>query len=264
MAIFFFVWLFIAGFAPENGGPKYFIYLTNWANLLWSGYLIWAAIFMTATYFQVVYFLLSGRDVNHGHEEDHCAYQLLVDDKPAGCCGADGDQSFWYQKISWLLFTIGSGTIVGISVLYWTLDYDPGVDLGYDPFGGVNIVTHLVAGIVGVVEVWLTGVPMRLLHLVYLMAFGAAYAVFTGIYYAAGGTNASNQPYIYSFVDYGERPGSSAAIVIVLVLVYLPMVYLLLYAQFLLREAALYLKNRYCCQKLSSADDSLIGMERIS
>ena len=51
IALFFLIWLFFAGFHSDNGGPKFFIFLTNWSFLVFNAHLVWSAISVTLSYF---------------------------------------------------------------------------------------------------------------------------------------------------------------------------------------------------------------------
>jgi len=83
-----------------------------------------------------------------------------------------------------------------VLLLYWSLLYRGG------PVDGINANTHLTNGLIALVDLWVSGTPVQILHFIYLQAFGVAYAVFTGIYYVAGGTNIGGQPYVYPVLDY--------------------------------------------------------------
>ena len=127
----------------------------------------------------------------------------------------------WYQIIHWLLFTLGTDVTFGISVLYWAL--------ALQRWG------HLVNGIVAVVEVWISGVPVQLLHFIYPMIYAAVYSVFTGIYFAASGN------VIYDNVlDYGEGLGLAVGVVVGVTLVFIPLMHLIFYFQYFVKFWILY------------------------
>lgn len=44
--------------------------------------------------------------------------------------------------------------------------------------------------------------PMYFLHVIYTLAIGLIYSIFTLIYYFAGGTNAAGDPYIYDILNW--------------------------------------------------------------
>ncbi|RZC34392.1 hypothetical protein BDFB_003020, partial [Asbolus verrucosus] len=48
--------------------------------------------------------------------------------------------------------------------------------------------------------------------LFYSLLFGISYALFSYIYYLAGGTNSSGKVYIYYILDWGNKPGQTVGI----------------------------------------------------
>ena len=54
--------------------------------------------------------------------------------------------------------------------------------------------------------------------------------IFTGIYYAADGTNVQDKPYIYSAIDYGDHLGRALLYIFLIVLIFLPLLHILVYA----------------------------------
>lgn len=236
VAVYFFVWLFPTGFYELNGGVKFFIFLTNWAILSFNIYLVWAA-FSTTLHFLVVHCISVKKYADDSFSHGSSEYEL---EKPQGCCGIKSNGITWHQVIFWFLFVIGAETAIVISVLYWPLLYDP--DSGSP--SGVNVNTHLTNGIVALLDVFITGVPVRFFHFLYIQLFFSVYAGFTGIYHAANGTNVNNNPFIYSLLDYGNNPGSATGIVFGLILLYVPFIHILIYLAYLARYWLVYLACR--------------------
>ena len=233
IAGFFFGWLIAAGLYPLNGGPKFFIFLTNWGFLAFNAHLTWSAIVSTVDFFkEFVYCRQQYIDLG---ETRSLAYQRDVE-TPTGCCGRGYNRISWYHMIQWALFMIGTELAVVFTILYWPLLYDPDI-----PISGVNFNTHGTQGIISVIELLITGVPIRFYHFYFTQIFASVYAVFTGIYFAAGGTNIRNKPYIYSILDYGNNPGSATGLVLGVILVFLPIVHFLFYLIYVARYWALYL-----------------------
>ena len=230
------MWLFVAGFLPANGGPRFFIFLTNWAILSFNAYLIWSA-FSTTLHYLLVHKCCKSRyhddNFNHGYSE----YEL---EKPQGCCGLKSNGISWYHMIHWLLFALGAEVALAITILYWSLIYD--TDQGAPD--GVNVNTHLTNGIVALLDIFITGIPISIYHFIYIQLFFTVYAVFTGIYHAADGTNVNGSPFIYGIIDYGSTPGTAAGIVIGVILVYTPIIHLLFYLLYLARYWLVYLVYR--------------------
>ena len=224
ISLYFLAWLVPTGIADENGGPKYFIYLTNWAFLLFNLYLLVSAIAVTLQF--VVHY--SYDKENLSHDDLHQRQQNLHDKHQVirTLLGADYTHKVvWYQKVQWLLITIGLEMAVGVSVLYWVVVYSSEHKLN-----GENFNVHLVNGIVALFDVCFSGIIIRLAHVVYLFCFGAVYVIFTGIYFAADGTNAQDKPYIYAAIDYGEELGLALLYVFIIILVFLPILHFAIYA----------------------------------
>ena len=116
-----------------------------------------------------------------------------------------------------------------VTILYWSLLYRGG---SVDP---ADVHTHGVNAAIALIDIIFSGVPVRILHFIYPVLFGITYSVFSGIYFAAGGTNARGDPFIYSVLDYGNSPGSAAGWVLAISLVVLPIVNLLLFGLYSVR-----------------------------
>ena len=191
---------------------------------------------MTVRYFQVHVFCRERFEARKKLSN----YQVY--DKPAGCCGVQEDGTVWYQKVQWLLFTIGNEAAIGGTILYWALIYRGGSQ------GYISIVTHAINGVAGFLDICFSGVPIRILHVVYPFVYCCVYSVFTGIYFGAGGTNNGNS-YIYSVINYEVSPGIAAGYILGVTLVFCPVVHLLLWGLYLAREGLLYLVMEICCNK---------------
>lgn len=235
IGLYFFAWLITGGVSSQS--PKFFIFLTNWSLIAWTIYLLWAALSSTFKYFKSNFYDTVSKKDRVGTEHDLENFTA----SPVGCCGKESNGIAWYQQIHWFLFVVGAEAAFTVMLLYWTLLYrGQRVD-------GVNANSHLVNGLLSLVDVLVTGTPVRFLHLIYLPMFGAVYASFTGIYYAANGTDTNGNPYIYEILDYGNTPGTAAGAVIGVVLVLSVIIHLIFYALFWIRTALSALFWRYAC-----------------
>lgn len=206
LALYFFAWL-IASWV-ESDGPKWLIFLTNWSFLAYNLYLIVAAVSTTIKYL-FAHFLFSAEDEPFSRANDYSVQ------KPQGCCGYEDNNISWYQMIHWLLFTLGTDLAVGVMILYWALLYESG-----DSVNGVNANTHLVNGLIALVEIWISGVPVNMLHLIYTMIFAIVYAIFTGVYFTISGN------IVYPVLDYENRPGGAVGAVLGVVFGLFPLVHI--------------------------------------
>ena len=204
IAGYFSGWLVPSGLYPANGGVKFFIFLTNWSFLAFILHLIVSALSSTTKAISVYCCNKSDKDTQTLLEKRSLLMYIDID-KPVGCCGCQlqSDETTWYQKIHWVLFYVGIETALIVSILYFSLIYEGG------EIDGVNANTHLINAIVALIDIFISGIPVRVLHFYTTLSFSATYIVFTGIYHAAGGTNVQDDSFIYSVIDYGNNPGSA-------------------------------------------------------
>ena len=233
IAFYFLGWVIAGG--VRSGNPKFFIYLTNWSIVLWVIYLLFAA--ASATFKSVVVQYPSTDTSTSAHPE-------LIE-VSQGCCGIEDDGTSWYQKIQWLLSTLGTVVALSVLVLYWAVIYDRDTA----EVDGVNANTHLTNGLVAIFDIWFSGTPVRILHLVYPILYGVSFSVFSGIYFAAGGEDPFGNPYIYEQLNYEDNPGLAAGLCIAASLVLLPFIHLVLYVVYVLRVWCIRLIWKHCCNK---------------
>ena len=77
---------------------------------------------------------------------------------------------------------------------------------------------------------------MRIHHFVYTFLFVLAYIFFTVVYWAAGGQNHKGENFIYSLLDYSGHPGRAVLVVFAVDFVGTPLLQIVLYALFRLRQ----------------------------
>ena len=155
---------------------------------------------------------------------------------------------------------MGVGVSLSVSIVFWCLLF-PGQGNNEssnndtkDDFQAQNIeidvVLHSVNSLLGLFDVFFSGTPVRILHALYIMIAGSVYAVFSVIYWAAGGTNTYNdEEYIYPILDYGDKPVMAALTLIFSIFVGVPLIQLLVYGCYKLREK---LVRRYYLGKVAA------------
>ena len=147
------------------------------------------------------------------------------------CCACDTDETTLCDKLSWLLFIIGAEPAVLVTLLYWILLR------GGDLSSGGNLNTHLINGIVAILDLWIIGIPIHIFHVFYTFLFASTYAAFTGVYFAANGTGLEpGENYIYPVLDYESNPGLAAGLILATAFVALPAIHGLFIVQYLLRN----------------------------
>lgn len=149
------------------------------------------------------------------------------------CChSSTSAKSTWWDGILWAFFTVATESAFAILVLYWIV-----IDgLQFEDDNALSLHVHLINGIASLIDLWITGIPLHLLHVVYIVLFGSAYVTFSGIYHAANGTDPDGNPYIYEPLDYGAQPGVAAGYAIGCGFFFLAMVHLLFFVQYLARQ----------------------------
>ena len=226
--MYFASWVIASG-AYTRHGPRWFIFLTHWGLLLLIAYLLTAAI--CSTYKMIKEFGFAAE------KPEDLAISSLQDPSTTGCgCGKNGGIP-WYLSLTWVLFLVSSELSIPIVLFYWT---NPDDMINH---WGVTLHVHLFNIFPGLVDVFISGFPVRLLHFFYIVGFASVYAVFTGIYYAAGGTNTDGDQYIYKILDYENQPVTSSIVIIAMVFVVSTLMHLIYWGLYLLRVSLL-------CQKL--------------
>ena len=182
--------------------------------------------------------------VSKNKEEDDFSDDVV--EQPKGLCGAKSNGIKWYHMVQWLLFTIGIEMEILVMLLYWPYALRTH---GQNLWRSININAHLVNGLVAVVDIFVSGVPIQLFHFIYLQIFATTYVTFSGVYFAVNGTNIHGEHYIYSNLDYEDNPGVSSAIVVVGVLVFIPIYHCILYLMYVVRHWLVYLVYKKCINK---------------
>lgn len=201
--------------------------------------------------------------------QQHCSYcrecprdpevvdlNIELTSKPKGCCGVIHNSLQWYECVQWALFLLSAELAVSISLLYWPLFYDPSKPK--DLLTHLNVVLHLVNGVVAVLDMWISRMPVRIYHMLYLMLLSFAYVAFTGVYYAAGGGNDyDNGTYIYPQLNYKDSPETASALSVGGSLVCIPLIHMFFYINYLLREGILYLMF-YCKRRYRNTNEDYV------
>lgn len=225
ISFYFLVWLIAIG--VNFSSPKLLIYLTQWSFITLNIYFL-SALITTLINFFLVYVHPKKRRVESppdGEEEEIDGQQ--------SCCRSSADKTTFCDKVTWLLFLVGAESAFMVVFLFWVLI--GGREDSPDINPSVNVHVHVLNGIIALLEVWITGVPVHLLHFVFPVLFTSTYGVFTGVYYAANGTDPFGERAIYPVIlDYGTQPGVAIGTIVVAVVTCL-LIHLFFHVQYLLR-----------------------------
>ena len=135
----------------------------------------------------------------------------------------------WYVKIIWGLYVVTSSLAVLISVGYWILVYNPcssestqNGSSGSEEINRTEVSTgsgseescfdldvytlqiHLVNILIVLLDLFISRIPFQLFHFINTTSFTLPYALFTIIYWGAGGTDSDGNRYIYVALNYDE------------------------------------------------------------
>lgn len=215
LALYTTAWTATGLFERKNIGVKWFIFLTNWSYTCLNLHCVVSAVV-------VIYYHCTRQErvqQEIGKESDDVA--LATDAKPHLILACKG---------SWVIYTIAANVAFPVTVMYWSLVHRPG-----SGFDSVTFNAHALNSVVVVVDTMLSCVPIKLLHIIYPVIFMASYAIFSLIYWACGGTDPHNKPYIYPALDYGAHPGRAAIIVCLFVVIGDVLSQLVLFALYQLR-----------------------------
>ncbi|VDO14331.1 unnamed protein product [Rodentolepis nana] len=154
---------------------KYFLYATNWA-------------FLTYTFSSNVFAIF-------------CTFYN---------CKKDATVSRWISEILWFFYGMSMNTVVVTSLGYWAALWDPTYNRFYQPESEYK---HSIPALTVVLDLWINGLPIRLLHALYPMIFGILYSTFSYLYYDAG-----NVDPIYPILDWSQ-PAKAAIICLTIIIV---------------------------------------------
>ncbi|XP_070193164.1 protein rolling stone-like isoform X2 [Littorina saxatilis] len=147
----------------------------------------------------------------------------------------DGAGSPWYLKASWVVYTIASVGSIMVTVLFFGLLFSGSLS----PVSGE---THLGNSVYVLLDLCVTAMPVRLLHVIYPAVYALVYCMFTVVYWAAGGTTSSGETFIYKPLDW-NRAQVAVPLVIGAAFVGVPLVHLIFWSLYMLRLTL----NRHCC-----------------
>lgn len=214
---------------------KYLIYISNWAFMIWLAYLIISGISLSIKFVCQLILLCKTRTSELGYEYE--CRMCQIDDCECTDCQKSG-KTPWscsvMEKSQWLLFTVGTEFAVAITLLYWTIFYQPHSKHNFFSLDSLHI--HLVNGILALVDLWMTGVPIRVYHALYSILFALSYVAFTGVYYAAGGTDPTGNSFIYPLLNYRTNPGSAVGLGIMCALLLMTVIHFVFFILSLVRN----------------------------
>jgi hypothetical protein len=213
--LYFLFWLIVSAIHAMDGVHfKYFIFLTHWGFIAWNSYLVLSTVTITAAalgYFGSWEDYSAKCDCQDSKKAPNCRseYSKIQESEPGCCSLVPLDVSL---KLQWALFLIGGEYAVVVSILYWAFYTDSNSEQNLYSLDSLNL--HAINGIIAVVEIWLSGIPVRICHALYSIGFGCVYILFTVLYYAAGGRDSVGHRFIYPFLDYSSNAKGAVSLAV--------------------------------------------------
>ncbi|XP_063701311.1 protein rolling stone isoform X2 [Culicoides brevitarsis] len=163
----------------EHHYAKWCIYLTNW-GILACAIQAWLAAFIVTGGIMIV---------EEEFELDNPTRKNII------------------HKTYWFFYTIATIYSLIITVMYWTVIYDPEIH----KINAVNMMSHVVNSVLMLIDLIVVGHPIKIQHAYQTIGLGIIYMIFTITYYILDGTNRLDEPFVYKPMDW-SRPGKALAI----------------------------------------------------
>ncbi|KAL5109443.1 Protein rolling stone [Taenia crassiceps] len=177
----FFISIGLLVWARSTKKLYYFLYATNWGFLMYTISSNAFAIF--STYFN---------------------------------CKKEKPVPKWFASVLWFFYELAMNTVLVTSLVYWAALWDPAYTRFYRPEARCK---HILPATTVLLDMWVNGLPINLLHAIYPVILGIIYAVFSYVYY-----DTRDMHPIYPVLNWskpGEAAGASALAITTSVLVHL-------------------------------------------
>lgn len=242
-------WLILHIVARESYGPRWLIFISDWAFALLT--FSTGAMAIICLVYTIIHYTNSKRLLQYIPRRDFPIYRVFKQ-----------DNIHWSVKIAWLLYVVAKTAAVLIFAGYWVFIYesceeqgafdsrddndtfDPDTmemnvsttdSLSCSPLDIYTIHIHGVNVVIVLLDIFMSRVPYQFLHLFYPCLFTLVYVIFSLIYWGAGGTNLDGDPFIYSTLDYNS--GASTFGLAILLILVPPVFYLVLFLLAWARDA---------------------------
>src|SRR6218665_3417685 len=139
----------------------------------------------------------------------------------------------FYLKLNWFLFSVSSSAAFFVTIVYFTAIFPR---RGVTYLAEDDVHQHVMNSVLVLLELAVSAIPVRILHVVYVMAYGALYMAFSAIYWAF-----DHSRVLYPGVLDWNHPLTTIVVALVLSVVGFPILQCLLFAAYCLR---LYIYDR--------------------
>ena len=199
---------------------------------MWNVYLVVSAVTVTIALWPASTSTNSRVKPNDFQQDSNCANSNSRDT----CKKVTGSTCLalpWYYKLQWVSFLIGGEYAIAITVLYWSMFYDPNSEHNYYSLDSLNL--YLINGIAALIDLWLSGMPVSIYHAFYSISFGFVYILFTAVYYITDGTDPDGNRFIYQILDYSMHPGAALGLAVLLAVLFIGIIHYFLFIQYVFR-----------------------------
>ena len=199
----------------QNEGVKWLIFLTNWSYTFVNLHFIVSGVIVTYHYYRNRSSIKKGEEEEEEKdeqeeedEEEEEEEEEEEDDARISPNAVITSHLPFTCKASWVIYDIAANIAFPVTVMYWTQVHVPG-----HPYDSVTFNAHALNSVVIVIDTTINCIRVKLLHIIYPIIFISIYMIFSLIYWACGGTDPNNHPYIYSALDYSGHPIRAAVII---------------------------------------------------
>jgi len=135
----------------------------------------------------------------------------------------------WLHKVVWLFFTTSITAALTTDLAYWILlsRRFPASVLRHP----INIHEHAINYLLLLIDLFVSDIPMRLLHFAYPLLYGLIYTIFTVILWVSGVTDA-----VYTVLNWETNPSLAVLITMLASLVAMPLLHMLHFCLYKLRS----------------------------
>lgn len=142
----------------------------------------------------------------------------------------------WYMCITWVLFSAVSTGAVMVTIVFFAFLFP--VMKGASVMSLENVQLHLLNSVIILLENFITGIPCRLLHVVYPILYGLLYLLFSLIYWAVDHSHV-----MYPILDW-NKPGPTVGFVFLIGFVFIPIIYTFFFLLYRLKMSVFHLLYR--------------------
>lgn len=154
------------------------------------------------------------------------------------------------HHLYWVMYTVATVYSFIITMCYWTLVHNPEIH----KVDTLNIMVHVFNSVIMLIDLAIVGHPIKLSHAYWTTGIGVVYAIFTGIYFLAGGTDRKNKATIYPLLDW-TKPGK-AIVVTACAILFVFIIHVGVYCLYRLRVC---LFTKLCLRHQGSHHDAELG-----